>query len=333
MSFSIIFYRGATLSKSTANVATNDIIEKFLLHFCVTILYWIHQPFESFCSDESFDGAEIARCGSPVGARARASGGAVDGATAYLSGRQDGRTVVTGRGMHRWWIRDYGTARWPSDGRVQHRHRQAPGGRAGEARRVGPRAVWRWVTVFSRLRRTRCRSSAAPRGELGSPRLVLSLLLSLFLSRSLLSYLSRSFWLTPCYTEIESPRSPRLLIKSITPYGRCRLRSPCKESETLAVFSTEGYSTTRDVIHKSRQVLYYLSSLNNYKMPRMRKWNVTGIQFFLSLSRDKLSTLMSSNLLRKTEYVLIYVFPISKNHNGRPFLFHLLIASFAGIVS
>jgi len=48
---------------------------------------------------------------SLVGARARAFGGAVGGATEYLSGRQDGRTVVMGRGMHRWWIRDHGAAR------------------------------------------------------------------------------------------------------------------------------------------------------------------------------------------------------------------------------
>jgi len=39
------------------------------------------------------------------------SGGAVRRRDAAFSGRQDGRAVVTGRGMHRWWIRDHGAAR------------------------------------------------------------------------------------------------------------------------------------------------------------------------------------------------------------------------------
>jgi len=48
-----------------------------------------------------------------LGARACAFGGAVGGATTYLyfSDRQDGRAVVMGCGMHRWWICNHGAAR------------------------------------------------------------------------------------------------------------------------------------------------------------------------------------------------------------------------------
>lgn len=107
---------------------------------------------------------------------------------------------------------------WPSDGRVQHRHRQVTGGRAGKARRVGSRTVRRWVTFLL----TTANDAIIHRPSRRTP----------FPSVCLF----RSFWLTPCYIETDSPRSPRLLIKSITPYGRCHLRFLRKKIEIFSLF-------------------------------------------------------------------------------------------------